>query len=408
MAIIANLDQHYIDTQLVCPAGKARDEFVDPQKTNLYVEVRASSPGQGTYYVRWKDDAGKTCHRKLGRTTDITLDAARGAALAHKATIKGLTGVRPGVALPGTPPAPLTATNAVVTSPTQGAAGITLDTFMTEHYFPHARTHKRSVGRDEQLYRLRIKPKFGDAPLTGITRMAVQRFQTALLGEGLAKASVNHHVQLLRRICNLAVSWEMLERNVLTRIPMLALDNGVENYLDDAQVAKLVEVLKTDANRMVSLILMFLLATGARLNEALTAKWKQVDVANAVWTIPATNSKSKRVMHKPLNSSALWVIEQLDTQDNSTLLFPSPASGKPFTTITRQWYRIRAKAGIPDNVRIHDLRHSFASRVVSSGGTLFQLQNLLGHADARTSQRYAHLSMKAAQEASNGAAFAVR
>ncbi|HWI82692.1 tyrosine-type recombinase/integrase [Ramlibacter sp.] len=398
MTIIQNLDQHYIDHELRCPEGKSRIEIVDPHRTGLYIEVRAASPGAGTYYLRYKDSAGKTCHEKIGRTTEVNLGDARAAAVQRKATLARTIGRVPAAA---------PAKSVPIASPRPADAGLTLETFMTEHYFPHAKVHKRSWARDEQLYRLRIKAKFGDLPLSGITRLEVQRFQNALVAEGLSNASVNHHVQLLRRICNLAVSWELLSKNVLARIPLLTLDNQIEGFLNEQQVTSLVAVLKTDANRTVSLILMFLLATGARLNEALCAEWKQVDLENAVWKIPATNSKSKRMKHLPLNTSALWVIEQLDTQGTSELLFPSPATGKPFTTVTRQWYRLRKKAGIPANFRIHDLRHTFASRMVSAGRSLFEVQKLLGHADPRTTQRYTYLAMKSAQEASNAAAFAI-
>ncbi len=153
--------------------------------------------------------------------------------------------------------------------------------------------------------------------------------------------------------------------------------------------------------------MLFLLSTGARLREGLCAEWKQVDVNTAVWRIPATNSKSKKLKSLPLNKGALWVIEQLDSEGKSGYLFPSPATGKPYTTITRAWYVIRTAAGLPSNTRIHDLRHTFASRLVSAGRSLFEVQMLLGHSDPRVSQRYAHLSSKRALEASDSAAFAV-
>lgn len=96
---------------------------------------------------------------------------------------------------------------------------MTLDAFWMDHYLPHAKVHKRSWWRDEQLYR-RIKPKFGHLPLSAIKRLAVEQFQTSLLvEEKLAPATVNQHVVLLRRMLNLAVQWEMLDRNVLTRFP---------------------------------------------------------------------------------------------------------------------------------------------------------------------------------------------
>lgn len=400
MTVIQNLDQHYIDNQLRCPDGKVRDEIVDPQRTGLYIEVRAGSPGAGTYYLRYKQ-SGKTRHEPIGRTTAITLEDARKAAAHFKSAISQRAHGTP----VNTPPQATAPSAMAVVAGGLGRQGMSLDTFMEEYYFPHAKVHKRSCSRDEQLYHLRIKARFGHLPLALISRHEVQRFHNGLLPAGLSEASANHHAQLLRRVCNLAVSWEMLDKNVLARIPLFTLDNQVEHYLDDAQVNRLVAVLKADKNRMVCLILMFLLATGARLNEALCAKWNQVDVPNKGWRIPAKNSKSKKVKSLPLNTSALWVLEQLTTRGDSEFLFPSPITGKSFVTITRVWYRLRAEAGLPDNVRIHDLRHTFASRMVSAGRSLFDVQQLLGHADARTSQRYAHLSMQAKQEASNAAAF---
>jgi len=399
MTVIHNLDQHYIDTQLVCPQGKSQDEVVDPERTGLYIEVRAGVPTHGTYYLRCKDSNRRTARRRIGRTTEVTLEEARASAVKLKAEIRSDA---------GTPPsAPAGSPSPVVASKVGVGTGLTLDEFWTQHYFPHVKVHKRSYGRDEQLYRLRIKPKFGHLPLAGITRLAVQQFQTALLGDGQSRASANHHVQLLRHVCNLAVSWEMLDRSVLKGIELFHLDNQVENYLDDEQVNTLVKVLGTHPNRMVSRIVLFLLSTGARLREGLCAEWKQVDVDTAVWRIPATNSKSKKLKSLPLNTSALWVIDQLETEGKSPYLFPSPATGKPYTTITRAWYVIRRAAGLPSNTRIHDLRHTFASRLVSAGKSLFEVQILLGHSDPRVSQRYAHLSLKRAQEASEAAAFSV-
>ncbi len=398
MAVIHNLDQHYIDTQLVCPSGKSQFEVVDPQGTGLYIEVRASAPNRGTYYVRCTV-GGKTARKRLGLATEMTLEQARAEVPQAKADMRnGISAVPDSRPMPRLAPPNLAATSAV----------LTLDDFWTKHYSPHARVYKRSFPRDEQLYRLRIKAQFGHLPLAGITRLAVQQFQTALLEEKLSKATANHHIQLLRRFCNLAVSWEMLDRNVLKGIELFHLDNAVEHYLDDEQVDRLVKVLRTHPNRMVSLITAFLLSTGARLREALCAEWKQVDVANAVWRIPALNSKSKKLKSLPLNTSALWVIGQLDSEGKSGYLFPSPATGKPYTTITRAWYVIRKAAGLPGNTRIHDLRHTYASRLVAAGRSLFEVQILLGHSDPRVSQRYAHLSLKRAQEASEGAAFSVR
>jgi len=89
----------------------------------------------------------------------------------------------------------------------------------------------------------------------------------------------------------------------------------------------------------------------------------------------------------------------------SEYLFPSPvktADGKdaPYTTITRAWYKLRRDAKVPA-VRLHDLRHSFASLLVSGGRSLYEVQQILGHSDPKVTMRYAHLSVRALQEAAN-------
>jgi integrase len=389
--------------QASCPANKNRVEFCDLTVPGLLLECRSTLGSTPSWYWRRKVD-GKTKYRRLGPMSTLSLADARKAVLTLKA--------EPSLDQPplNTPvsitEAPVPADTHPVSASSQEA--MTLEAFMTDLYFPHAKVHKRSWMRDEQLYRLRIKDRFGARSLRDITRREVNQFKIALLATGLSKASVNHHVQLLRHVFNLAVNWEILDRNVLTGIELLDLDNQVENYLDESAVSRFLEVAKTDENRNVCMILIFLLSTGARLGEALSAQWAQVDLARRVWKIPATNSKSKKLKYLPLNESAMWVIEQLTSCGSSAYLFPSPVlSGKPYTTITRQWYRIRKKAGIPDNVRIHDLRHTFASRLVSGGRNLYDAQKLLGHADPRTTLRYAHLDMSAMHEASNVAALAL-
>jgi integrase len=383
---ILKLTQDALAALLVCPSGRTRFEFCDTEVRGLYIEARATAPGQGTYYLRYKDGGGKTCHQKIARTTEITLTDARKKARTLKAEIQ----------LGADPRGEVKAQRAV----------ITLDDFFISHYLPYAKPRKRSWERDEELYRLRIKAVFGDRRLNEITRQQIQTLHTSILESGLSPATADHHVKLIRQALNKAIEWDLLTVNPAAKVPLFNVDNKVEHYLNGEELERLLKVLRTDANRTVCNIAMFLLSTGCRLNEALQATWQQFDRESRVWRIPASNSKSKRVRSVPLNDSALEVLKALDTEGEFEHLFINRRTKKPLGTIMKVWSRLRKQAGL-EHLRIHDLRHMYASFLVNSGRTLYEVQQILGHSDPSVTQRYAHLSSKSLQDAANCASKAI-
>jgi integrase len=182
--------------------------------------------------------------------------------------------------------------------------------------------------------------------------------------------------------------------------------NMVEHYLAEDELLRLVSVLKTDANRPVCLLCLFALSTGCRLGEAMSVQWKNVDRENRVWRIPAANSKSGKLRSVPLSDSALDVLEEIGTEGKYAFVFTNLETGTRYVHITHTWHRLRAKAGLPW-LRYHDLRHSFASMLVNAGRSLYEVQQVLGHADSRVTQRYAHLSSKTLQDAANSASLKI-
>ncbi len=196
---ILKLTQLFIANGLQCPGDKTRIEYCDSDLPGLYVEVRATSQGQGTYYLRYKDANGKTCHQKLGRTTELDLMEARKKAKTQKAEI----------ALGADPRKAEKARKEV----------LTFSDFFELHYLPYVTPRKRSWKRDDELYKLRIKGVFGDKRLNQITRQQIQSFHTDLLAKGLAPATCDHHVKLIKHALNLAIDWGLLmEKNPAARI----------------------------------------------------------------------------------------------------------------------------------------------------------------------------------------------
>jgi integrase len=131
------------------------------------------------------------------------------------------------------------------------------------------------------------------------------------------------------------------------------------------------------------------------------------DRKNRVWRIPASNSKSKRIRSVPLSDAALDVLNQLKTEGKYEYLFINEQTGKPYTTIHKVWERLRRKAGL-SKLRLHDLRHCNASWMVSSGISLFIVQEILGHSDPKVTMRYAHVASKTMLEASNTASAVIK
>ncbi len=281
-------------------------------------------------------------------------------------------------------------------------AVITFDEFFAEHYLPYVKPRKRSWNRDEELYRLRISAKFGKKRLNEVTRQQIQIFHSEVLAEGLAPATANHHLKLIKRCFSLANQWDMVLGNPASRIPMFPEDNQVERYMNDEQLAKLLEVLKTDPCRSVCLIAMFLLATGCRYAEVTSARWSEVDKDKRIFRVAAKNSKSKRMRPVPLNDTAIDVLNQLDTEGTYEHLFINKKTKKPYVNIAKVWEKLRSKAGLP-HLRLHDLRHQAASNLINTGSSLYVVQQILGHSDPSVTQRYSHLSVKTLNDASDNA-----
>jgi hypothetical protein len=217
---IIKLTPQFVASSLTCPPDKTRVEFCDTDVPGMYIAVRAASPGEGVYYLRWKDGNNKTCHTKLGRTIDIDLADARKAAKQLRAEI----------ALGANPQADARAQKEV----------LKYADFMVSHYLPMAMKKKRTALDDERMFRLRLSNFFGNKRLNQITRYEIIKFHAGLKDEGLAPASCDHYVKLLKHSLNCAIDWGLLnDKNPAARIPLYNADNQVENLLSDDELQRL-------------------------------------------------------------------------------------------------------------------------------------------------------------------------
>jgi len=354
--------------------------YFDTEIRGFLLEHRAS--GGATFYFRYRDAAGKVRMNNIGRLDEISLSDAR--AKAHK--------MRQMVSEGGDPKLESHRFKDVPT----------LDAFVAERYMPYAKSRKRSWDTDETMLRNHILPVFGEYRMNRVTRSDVVAFHHSIQDKGYAAGSCNRMLILLKFVYNCAIRWDILPA---TGNPCVGVepfeDNGArERYLSQEEVRRLFDELDTNRNVQVGQVIRFLLYTGARKREVLDARWDDIDWTRQVLTVSAARSKSKKPRYIPLSDAAIELLRALPRQDDIPWVFFNPKTKKPPVSIFCAWDSIRKKVGLGE-VRLHDLRHSYASFLVNAGRSLYEVQKLLGHHDPKVTMRYAHLSPGAMLEAVN-------
>ena len=349
--------------EAICPGGRAKVDFFDPSQKGFLLEVRAS--GGKTFYQRYFDAYGRQRQFKLGSADVLSVEQAR--RLGRSALAEALLGADP-----------QTRRSKLRSIPT-------LTQLVRDRYLPHAKANKRSWHIDELNLRLHILPALGRLMLDEITSEHIAHMIEDMRQAGYAGGTRNRVLMLLRRVFNLAVKWNVAgvggnPTSGLDRAP----ESERERYLTAEESKRLIASIAEDENRAAAHAIMLLLLTGARRKEVTLAKWEHVDWTKQALLVPVSKSGKPRAI--ALNTAALALLKSIPRGTASPCIFPTRLAG-----IFSPWDRIRRRAGLND-VRLHDLRHSFASFLVNQGVSLYVVQGLLGHASPRMTQRYAHLA----------------
>lgn len=266
---------------------------------------------------------------------------------------------------------------------------------------------------------------------------AVRRADIAALHRKVSKESpyaANRMLATASVIFNYAIKMERLDRN-----PCQGIDKNPEHrrerFLSAPEIAALSDALN-ELDGQSANVIRFLMLTGARRGEVLKARWQQFDLDTGVWSKPAATTKQKKIHRVPLSPPAIELLAGIRKSSDSPWVFPG-TNDQPQVNVKRFWQKARERATIilwerqPDtpqgklvadlktsfnrtpefneieraaeaveielpagltDVRIHDLRHSFASLLVARGASLPIIGALLGHTRTETTARYAHLA----------------
>ena len=276
---------------------------------------------------------------------------------------------------------------------------LTLNTFFDEHYFPHAQVNKRLTHHDWSIYNKHLRVSLGRYPIQALTNPILDVWVREQMLSGYKRSTINKHIHLMNRLLNLARHWGHIPKHSPSQqnIKALILGDYTQRFLSDTEIERLVKTTRVSTHPYIHLIVQLLLLTGARKGEARLACWRDIDVPKRIWTVPRSkNGRSRRII---LSTAAVDIFtatrakaEALSLpskQDN--YVFTNPITRTAYNSFDTVWYKTRAAADLCD-LRIHDLRHTFASVLINKGVSLYEVQTLLGHSSPQMTQRYAHLA----------------
>jgi len=338
--------------------------------------VRVYPSGRKVYVVQSRF-GGKSRRATIGRHGDITPEQAR------KAAVKLIVRIKAGEPLvepePQAPP----------------TVGDLAARYLREYVAMHCKPN--TVSHYGQMVRKHIVPALADLRVSEVQRKHILQFQYGLRD---MPTVANRTVDILVKMFNLAELWEMRPpgRNPCKSVRRYKVNPRKERFLTPKELARLGRVLenapaKRLASRHSAAAIRLLILTGCRRNEIMGLAWDDLDFDAGEMRLRDSKTGGRVV---PMPPAAAQVLADLPKAEGNPWVFPGRKKGAHQTNINDAWERVRKRARL-DGVRLHDLRHTFASRALAIGEGLPMIGALLGHRKIETTARYAHLARESIQ-----------
>jgi integrase len=268
-----------------------------------------------------------------------------------------------------------------------------VERFDREHLAARRPNTRRDYGL---LLRNEILPALGGQKVGAVTSSDVDNLHRKITERG-ATYQANRTVLILSKMFSLAVRWRMRPDN-----PCKGLERNQEEkrsrYLSESELSALGAALAAHSEQQAANIFRLPLLTGARRGEVLGLAWAQLDLASGVWIKPSAHTKQKKEHRVPLSDAATELLRQIHAESGAPSRWVFPSGKGHIVDPKKSWASVCKAAGI-SGLRMHDLRHSYASMLVGSGLSLPVIGALLGHTQPSTTHRYAHLADDPLREA---------
>jgi integrase len=337
--------------------------------------VRAGATGAKSYVLNYVTRGGRERRYTIGSCADWSTAEARTEArrLRHLISLGG---------------DPLADVQAEREAPTVAELA---DRFEQEHL---PRKRETTAADYKRMLRLHVLPALGRMKVAAVAFTDIDRLHRKITKTGSSYAA-NRTIAMLSKMFSLAQRWGMRETN-----PCKGIERNTEfrrrRYLSGDELARLTAALAKHPDKQSANIVRLLLLTGARRGEVLAARWADIDLGEGVWSKPASSTKQKEAHEAPLSAPARQLLSEIRAEQGGKrhalpeYVFPSHGESGHVVELKRVWRQL-CKAAKIDGLRLHDLRHSFASQLASGGASLPLIGALLGHSNPSTTHRYAHL-----------------
>jgi integrase len=255
---------------------------------------------------------------------------------------------------------------------------------LSAEYLKFSKANKRpQVFRRDKIMVNNLLEVFGGKDIRNISAYELEQYKMKRRN-AVSASTVNREITCICHMFNKATEWHYLVHNKLRVVKKFKEPPGRLRYLKDKEISRLLKA----CTRHIKSIVIMALNTGMRKSEILNLKWSDIDIDNKVITIRMTKNNEVRAI--PINSILYNELKRKEPKTDSEYVFAN-SEGKPYSDIKTGFKAALRRARIKD-FRFHDLRHTFASRLVMAGVDIRTVQELMGHKDIKMTMRYSHLS----------------
>ena len=364
--------------------------------------VQKTARGVMSYLLIYRDAQGKQRQTKLADVGPVSAHAARNMAREMLKTI---------------------ATGRTETAARMPRAALSpiMDDFFYGNYLPMIKASSRTPDTHESIYRNHVQPDFGRKRMSEIGEIDMLNYYAALknkevaggrwaskAGQKIKENTVKRIMILVRHVYNVAINDK---KNVVVENPtkpiQLKMSRNIKGwFLTKEQLQTLIKATKESESRDLAEIVQTLAGTALRRENVLSMRWEWLDLSKGVLSVPSSADKAKQGFTLYLSTGVLGLLvsrRAIVTQGD--WVFPNPMTGKPYRGCRDAWVKVCNKAGLK-GLRMHDLRHTFASLMLDNGADIVDVQKQLGHTQIKTTCIYLHLREERKREKANAAEIA--